>query len=151
MAPSPSALPDQAAFREHGGRRYGCRLPHGGQTPAVARHTARAVLIRWGVSPGLLDDALLVVSELVTNSVIHALPPVTLHLGMTCGPAGVPSWVHVGVTDDGPAFAPDPVTAWRGAGERGRDTALVSALATDTGTTRHPGGPVSHWATLTAA
>lgn len=45
----------------------------GAYRPSVARHGA--VLGGWGTDSAAADQALLVVSELVTNAVEHALPP----------------------------------------------------------------------------
>jgi anti-sigma regulatory factor (Ser/Thr protein kinase) len=46
--------------------------------PAVARHAVRRWLAAWHVSDSLLDDVTLVVSELVTNAVLYAAPPLTV-------------------------------------------------------------------------
>ncbi|WP_151084110.1 ATP-binding protein [Nocardioides cynanchi] len=45
-----------------------------------ARHVVRDVLVDWGVGPDLTDTAVLCVSELVTNAVIHAHNSCTLRL-----------------------------------------------------------------------
>ncbi len=47
---------------------------------APARHWARARLTEAGVCDGRLDTAILLVSELVTNAVSHARPPLVLRL-----------------------------------------------------------------------
>ena len=53
------------------------RLDLASQPSAVrwARLHAQDVLTAWQVPPGTADDALLIVSELVTNAVRHASPP----------------------------------------------------------------------------
>lgn len=47
--------------------------PVAGAVSAVRRR-AGTVLTDWNVSPGIFEDALLVVSELLTNAIVHALP-----------------------------------------------------------------------------
>src|SRR6478735_5891717 len=47
---------------------------------APARHWARDRLTEAGLSDGRLDTAVLLVSELVTNAVAHAHPPVVLRV-----------------------------------------------------------------------
>ncbi|MFI8458055.1 ATP-binding protein [Kitasatospora sp. NPDC085464] len=44
------------------------RLPYRPESAAAARSLVRAKLIEWGL-PGLVDDALLIVSELTANAV----------------------------------------------------------------------------------
>ena len=46
-------------------------LEHNGRAPAHARRGAREVLLAWRL-PALVDSVVLVVSELVTNAVLHA-------------------------------------------------------------------------------
>ncbi|MFB7867563.1 ATP-binding protein [Streptomyces sp. NPDC056069] len=91
-AVSPGALPV-------GGRVFGLSLEYGPLAPATARHAVRPVLEAWGVDGDRVYDILLVVSELVTNAVTHALPPVMLHLHAAADGAGR---VQVHVTDSGP-------------------------------------------------
>lgn len=95
-------------------------LPPGVDAPAVARQwvsdNAR------GLPPALLDDALLLVSELVSNAVRHGLPEIRLQLRMA------PPGVGVAVTDQGDvvspaAVLPDPHQP------SGRGLAIVAALA----------------------
>lgn len=50
-------------------------LPHRAEAARTARRLAHTVLGGWGVVQETIDDALLVVSELITNAVEHALPP----------------------------------------------------------------------------
>ena len=56
--------------------RYGDELT----APARARIVAREVLVEWGVSEADIDDVVLIVSELVTNALRHARPPIDLRL-----------------------------------------------------------------------
>jgi anti-sigma regulatory factor (Ser/Thr protein kinase) len=120
-------------------------LPHTpGAVSAVRRHI-RTVLTDWNLAADIADDVLLVVSELLTNAIVHALPPATLTLSRS--PVDRCGAVRVEVTDRGPvtpaglpASAPDP-------DEHGRGLAIVTALASRCGVDVHPGG-TSRWAEL---
>jgi anti-sigma regulatory factor (Ser/Thr protein kinase) len=104
-------------------------LDHHPRAAARARHVTRALLENWqGLDADTVESVLLVVSELVTNAVQHALPPVALHLrGERDGPA-----VWICVTDGGPS-RPDrlagPGHEPRRAGEGGRGLLIISSLA----------------------
>ncbi|MFF9864682.1 ATP-binding protein [Streptomyces sp. NPDC013953] len=124
-----------------------CPVPHApGAVPAV-RGRVRDVLAEWGLSPDAVMDALVVVSELLTNALVHALPPATLRL----------SWVRVDgrgalrveVTDAGPVLAGD---GWEAPDpdEHGRGIDIVTALAARCGIRVGTEG-VTRWADLPAA
>ncbi|MFD9622351.1 ATP-binding protein [Streptomyces virginiae] len=117
-------------------------LEHQPQAVQAARHAARAVLERWKING---DAVLLVVSELVTNAVEHAEPPLALHLHRER--AGNRVWV--GVTDGGPAATESAWTASCADDEHGRGIAIVDTLADAHGTRPHSGG-TTHWARITA-
>ncbi|MGW1893243.1 ATP-binding protein [Streptomyces sp. NPDC002004] len=126
-----------------------CPLPHTpGAVPAVRRRI-RSVLAQWDLAPHIAEDALLVVSELVTNAVVHAAPLAVLRL----------SWVRlhgkralrIAVTDGGPVV---PVAQRAGrcadhAAENGRGILIVTALADRCGLRVHAGG-ITRWADLVA-
>ncbi|MEU4498682.1 ATP-binding protein [Streptomyces sp. NBC_00210] len=120
-------------------------VPHSPRAVSVVRGRVRAVLAEWGLAPDVTMDALLVVSELLTNALLHALPPATLRL----------SWVHVDerralrveVTDAGRAL---PVRQSADPDEHGRGIAIVAALSARCGIHVHTGG-VTHWADLFVA
>lgn len=98
--------------------------------PGTARRRARGVLA--GLPAPVVDDVLLVVTELVTNAVEHGRAPVCLELVVRRGA------VEVGVTDGSPrrprALAPSTT------GEGGRGIALVVAVASSWGVDPHEGG-----------
>ncbi|MET8508142.1 ATP-binding protein [Streptomyces sp. NPDC004787] len=143
--PALHAAPDGERF-------FGLPLEHGPLAPATARHAARPVLAAWGLSEDRIYDTLVVISELVTNAVTHALPPVVLHLRATADASG---GVQVHVADGGPRASTDcgSWAAARTGDEHGRGGQIVSALAGHTGTGTDSGldGLIDHWAGLDAS
>ncbi|MGW7201547.1 ATP-binding protein [Streptomyces chryseus] len=131
-----------------GGRGFDLRLEHGPLAPATARHQARPVLAAWGLDENEIYDALLVISELVTNAVTHALPPVALHLHIATDGA---ARVQIHVSDGGPQPTPHTWAATRPADEHGRGAAIVCALAADAGVGDDAEGLIDHWADLAEA
>ncbi len=106
---------------------------------AVARRVVRDACLAWQVA-GRVDDAEIVVSELVANAVRHAAPPLELLVTVR------ERYLHISVRDGSPVrprrVLPDPDTA-----EGGRGLLLVDAVAAGWGTTEVAGGKVV-WATL---
>nr|WP_225311360.1 ATP-binding protein [Microbispora cellulosiformans] len=120
---------------------YTSPVPHTPQAVAAVRHRARAPLTTWGLSEDAVEEALLVVSELVTNAVLHALPPTELRLCL------LEDLVRIEVADSGTApvrpggtFAPVYC---------GRGDAVVGALAVRYGADIRPKS-VIHWVELRA-
>jgi anti-sigma regulatory factor (Ser/Thr protein kinase) len=107
------------------------------------------VLISWGLDEDETYDALLMVSELVTNAVEHALPPIALHLQTTTDRGGR-AHVRIDVTDGGPAPGPGPWTATCADEEHGRGRQVVTALA-DTIGIWHGAHTTDHWADFQAS
>ncbi|MGW9438082.1 ATP-binding protein [Streptomyces sp. NPDC055607] len=135
---------------------FGLPLEHEPLAPATARHAVRPVLVTWGLTEDQIYDTLLIISELVTNAVTHALPPVVLHLRL-CVTPDAPGSVQVHVSDGGP---PPPLAAegrtdnWaanRPDDEHGRGNSIVATLARRTGLDDDVDGLVDHWASLDAA
>ncbi|MFJ2061318.1 ATP-binding protein [Streptomyces sp. NPDC087908] len=147
-SPQPS-VPQAAGTGE---RVFGLPLEHGPLAPATARHAAQAVLETWGLDEEQVYDVLLVISELVTNAVVHALPPVVLHLHATADTTGQ---VQVHVSDGGPQPTTTAATAsWaadRPEDEHGRGENIISVLTDCAGTDCDTDGLIDHWATLDAA
>ncbi|MGW8358835.1 ATP-binding protein [Streptomyces wedmorensis] len=144
-ARQPRPAPHAALTGEHV---FGLPLEHGPLAPATARHEARPVLAAWGLSEDQIYDTLLVISELVTNAVTHALPPVVLHLHATADHRGR---VQVHVSDGGPQTAPENWAANRPADEHGRGDMIITALADQAGAGPDTDGLIDHWADLGAA
>ena len=99
---------------------------------AESRAQVRAALRAWNV-PVDHDVAILLTSEVVTNSVTHAAGA-TIVLAITCGPCEL----RVDVHDTSRAW-PTPVQAPTDA-ETGRGLMLVSSLADEWGFYRTPDG-----------
>ncbi|MBX7548473.1 ATP-binding protein [Streptomyces sp. NPDC048665] len=118
--------------------------PVAGAVTAVRRSTA-AVLADWSLPPGVVEDALLVVSELVTNAIIHARPPAVLRVSWS--PDDGDRTMSIAVTDAGPDLATGCSLAGVDPDEHGRGETIVHALATRHGIRVHPGG-VTRWADL---
>jgi len=96
-------------------------LAHDPVAPAEARGVVRDILVHWGYR-ALLDDAALIVSELVTNAVRHAGSASLVVVNRTEG------GIRVEVRDEGPGSPvhdPSETDA-----EHGRGLTIVSALAT---------------------
>jgi CheY-like chemotaxis protein/anti-sigma regulatory factor (Ser/Thr protein kinase) len=117
-----------------------CELPCTTRSAAAARRFVEATLHRWGWFDQL-DDAVLVVSELVSNAVLHAGTPCTLTLRLST------NVLRVEVADGGggsPELRTQPLSEPGGQGLR-----IVSALSSAWGIDPAPPGK-SVWAELTA-
>jgi len=89
-----------------------------------ARRFAREVLADWGLDD-LLDDVVLLTSELVTNAVTHAGTPMTVSV------VREEDRLRIDVFDQHPTrVLPVGANARPGAGEHGRGLLITSALAT---------------------
>jgi anti-sigma regulatory factor (Ser/Thr protein kinase) len=121
-------------------------LPHHPEAAGIARRLTLATLKAWDVGEDTADQVVLAVSELVTNAVEHALPPVALQLARPCGHR----LLRVEVTDGGPARAPGAWTASCEPDEHGRGSMIVDFMATAHGT-RLADGRTTHWADLPVA
>ncbi|MBL1101733.1 ATP-binding protein [Streptomyces coffeae] len=118
-------------------------LPHTPAALATVRRHARSVLTGWGLLQENVDDAVLVLSELINNAVTHALPPAYLRLSHHRTRVG--GTLSIEVVDAGPAatLQADP----RHSEEHGRGITIVTALCARHGTRPHPGG-ATWWAEL---
>lgn len=96
------------------------RLPPEQASAAAARRFVREVCTNWGCEH-TLDEALVVVSELVTNAVVHAQSSCDLRISRRDGA------VRIDVRDEG-AGSPDPHVAAE-EDEHGRGLFLISAMS----------------------
>ncbi|MET8826327.1 ATP-binding protein [Streptomyces sp. NPDC004610] len=116
-------------------------LPHHAGACGLARDWARRVMREWGTGPEDTEDVLLVMSELVTNSLRHARGPLRAQLGNWEGV------IHVRIDDGGPAA--QPTTASGPDDEEGRGLVIVAHLAARHGTGTASSPYRAHaWATL---
>ncbi|MEV6739683.1 ATP-binding protein [Streptomyces sp. NPDC051104] len=114
-------------------------LPHAPRAVSAVRRRVQAVLTCWNLPADAADDVLLVTSELLTNALVHAMPPATLRLSRILVDGR--DAVRVGVTDMGPACTSCEVDP----DEHGRGIDIVTTLSARCGVQTHPGGS-SRWA-----
>ncbi|MER7578110.1 ATP-binding protein [Streptomyces sp. NPDC126514] len=122
-----------------------CDLEHAPQSVSRARHLAEEFL--GDCRSDGAGTVVLVVSELVTNAIEHAQPPVVLHLHRE----STSDRVWVGVTDGGLADGEGAWTSSCSDAEHGRGLGIVGTLADTHGTRRLSNGNATHWARLRAA
>jgi len=122
---------------------YTLPLPHGAKAPELARQ----YLVEhapW-LEPDLLADALLIVSELVTNAVRHGQPDIVLRLRNN------PPRVGGAVEDTGPEMPMPASAAPEAAKPSGRGLLIVDALADEWGVVpREPPPGKAVWFELAA-
>lgn len=100
-------------------------------------------MVREHLSDGLADDCALMVSELVTNAVVHGGSAVRLRLTIH------PGWIYVEVADDGCGVP--QVTDGDPEATSGRGLIIVDSLAREWGVLSQPGGGKIVWFILQAA
>ncbi|MFE7517467.1 ATP-binding protein [Streptomyces sp. NPDC057540] len=101
-------------------------LPSAAQAARQARHTAALLLTQeeaW-CPAAIAEDLVLIVSELVTNAVLHAEGPYALTIGLERGRAGV-------AVSDGSAVRAGPRGDHGRAEPGGRGLRIVRALGAD--------------------
>ncbi|WP_149182530.1 ATP-binding protein [Streptomyces sp. TRM49041] len=118
-------------------------LPHAPGAASITRRRVRAVLTDWRLSADVADDVLLLASELLTNALVHALPPATLRLSQVLVD-GLGA-VRVEVTDAGPATPAGQPAPGLDPDEHGRGIGIVMALSARCGVRERADG-TSRWA-----
>lgn len=100
-------------------------LPPSANAPAIARTFVEE---RSGdLAPALVDDALVLVSELVTNAVLHGQPEIRLRLRR------IPPGIGVAVSDEGDDLDQVRPSHPSARATSGRGLAIVDTLAADWG------------------
>ncbi|MEO5878423.1 MAG: ATP-binding protein [Streptosporangiaceae bacterium] len=123
-------------------------LPHAPASVAVARRHLSRELLAWGVTDTVVDDAAVIISELLSNALRHAraLPGGIGQIKVTWSRHG--DEVEVAVTDGGAATDPrkgQPALSSLG----GRGLGIVETLAQSWGVRREGEGSTV-WASLHA-
>lgn len=118
-------------------------LPSDLSAAGAARAHVRTALESPSASDELIDDAVLVASELAANAIRHGSPPVSLLLDVE------PGLVRITVRNRDDGSDPHILEADDDA-HHGRGLAIAAALASDIGWTRH-GDRLDVWAVLPTA
>ncbi|MEU8757740.1 ATP-binding protein [Streptomyces sp. NPDC048659] len=127
-------------------------VPHGPAGVGEARHRMREQLYRSGMSETVVDDAVLILSELLSNACRHGRP--LGHADVGDGDVRA-AWsidraggLRVEVTDGGGPTRPVPATPSVTA-RGGRGLNIISALAQDWGVRDSATGEVTVWVLVT--
>ncbi|MFF7172933.1 ATP-binding protein [Streptomyces pseudovenezuelae] len=122
-------------------------LLHTPEAVRSMRYRARTILEAEALPEDTVHDALLVISELTTNALRHALPPA--YLRMSVPVADGCRMVRIEVTDSGLACRPHLSLGHKDPEEHGRGLEIVNALSTRCGSRAYRSRSV-RWAELTA-
>ena len=127
----------------HPGRvTHSVTVPHEGQGVSLARHAFVSELMSFGVSDDVCQDAMLVISELVSNAVKHAAPLPGGEVQVRCSISE--DFLHIEITDGGAVTRPNPAVATVFAlGGRGLD--IVRTISREWGVSAE-GDSVTVWA-----
>ncbi|MFJ4082291.1 ATP-binding protein [Streptomyces iakyrus] len=118
------AATEEASLGAAAGRRFRFELAAHAGSPAQARRLTRARLTGWSVCEDTCDSAALVVSELVTNAIVH-----TASTHIVCELHDGDDLVRIAVRDEGCAPGqPHAASRTRPEEEHGRGLLLVDAL-----------------------
>ncbi|MFK0025043.1 ATP-binding protein [Streptomyces sp. NPDC090798] len=120
-------------------------LAHRPEAASEARRITKRVLTQWSVADETADSVLLTVSELVTNAVEHAQPPLNLDLSRDPDTRRV----HIEISDGGPAAVDGDWAVSCTRGEHGRGLEIIDQLTAAHGDRQEP-GHVIHWADVDA-
>ncbi|GAA3791860.1 ATP-binding protein [Streptomyces coacervatus] len=152
MIPSARLATDAAEGRPHSfgtrpagaaaERRFRFELAAHPASPAQARRLTRARLNVWSVCEDICDTATLVISELVTNALVH-----TASSHIVCELHDGDELVRIAVRDQGCASGEPHASRARREEEHGRGLLLIDALCDAWGTHEHGPGLLV-WAEL---
>jgi anti-sigma regulatory factor (Ser/Thr protein kinase) len=123
-------------------RRFRFELAAHPASPAQARRLTRARLNIWSVCEDICDTAALVISELVTNALVH-----TASSHIVCELHDVDELVRIAVRDEGCASGEPHASRARPEEEHGRGLFLIDALCDAWGAHEHGPGLLV-WAEL---
>ncbi|MEU0598703.1 ATP-binding protein [Streptomyces sp. NPDC006393] len=123
-------------------RRFHFELAAHPGSPAQARRLTRARLTAWSVCEDTCDTADLVISELVTNAIVH-----TASSRVVCELHDAGELVRIAVRDEGRAPGEPHPSPQRPEEEHGRGLLLVEAMCLSWGAQQHGRGLVV-WAEL---
>ncbi|MEV2192632.1 ATP-binding protein [Streptomyces phaeochromogenes] len=142
------ALNDLANSPLDGDWEYALRIPNSPVGPGIVRAHVRAVLTRYQATSTVLENAELVASELVTNSVSCTRDPVAVRLVRTDGRLRLSVWDS---SPYPPPLCPGPGTGPGPDAEGGRGLWLLRACADEWGhyllvNERRSGGGKEVWA-----
>ncbi len=138
LGAAPVGGPDGSAAE----RRFHFELAAHPGSPAQARRLTRARLTGWSVGEDTCDSAALIVSELVTNAILH-----TASTHIVCELHDGADLVRIAVRDEGCAPGEPHPAAARSEEEHGRGLFLVDALCRAWGAQEHGPGLLV-WAEL---
>ncbi|MCT9090450.1 ATP-binding protein [Streptomyces sp. ASQP_92] len=128
-------------------------VPHGPAGVGKARHRMREQLLGSGVSEPVVDDAVLILSELLSNACRHGRPLGRSDIGdgdiRAAWRVDKAGRLTVEVTDGGGPTRPVPATPSVTA-RGGRGLNIISALAQDWGVRDSASGEVTVWVILIA-
>ncbi|MFG3254112.1 ATP-binding protein [Streptomyces sp. NPDC048172] len=126
-------------------------VPHGPAGVGVARRRMREELLASGAPDAVVDDAVLILSELLSNAYRHARPLLNSQSVRASWSRDAQGELTIAVTDGGGPTRPLPATPSVSA-RGGRGLAIISALARDWGVrSGSPGEGVTVWALLPAS
>ncbi|MET9376248.1 ATP-binding protein [Streptomyces sp. NPDC003035] len=127
-------------------------VPHGPAGVGEARHRMREQLSRSGMSESVVDDAVLILSELLSNACRHGRPLGRAEVGdgdvRAAWRIDASGGLTVEVTDGGGPTRPVPSTPSVTA-RGGRGLNIISALAQDWGVRDSATGEVTVWVIVT--
>ncbi|WP_189106354.1 ATP-binding protein [Streptomyces camponoticapitis] len=127
-------------------------VPHGPAGVGQARHRMREQLRRRGMSDAVVDDAVLILSELLSNACRHGRPLGRAEIGdgdvRAAWEVDGAGRLTVEVTDGGGPTRPVPATPSVTA-RGGRGLNIISSLAQDWGVRDGSAGEVTVWVIVT--